>query len=257
IELYEEVRNKAKERGWKDQVELYEDQIKHYKILLEKDRKLRQIEAQKIQKQKLYDESLNLRKDSAVSEIDSEKLKILEEEKRKEIEVMKVKETLNESVKLAERMGREYEVAFKKAAKTGKLNLDSKYPEILKIFINARDVALEKGWNDDAAIFSSHIRKYTELSERDIKIREIEAKKNQDQKTYEDYRKVQKENVDIEKYTKLQKQRIEGSEENRFQNEITELVEQAEKMARDYDISLKKGLKQGNLIEESPFSKII
>jgi len=257
IELYEEVRNKAKERGWKDQVALYEDQIKHYKILLEKDRKLRQIEAQKIQKQKLYDESLNVRKELTVSEIDSEKLKILEEKKRKEIEVMKLKETLNESVKLAEKMAREYEVAFKKAAKTGNLNLDSKYPEILKIFINAKNVALEKGWNDDANIFSSHIRKYTELSERDIKIREIEAKKNQDQKSFEDYRKVQKEDVDIEKLTQLQKQRIKGSEDNRFQKEITELVEKAEKMARDYDIALKKGLKKGNLIKESPFSKII
>jgi len=257
IEIYEEVKDKVKERGWEDQVKLYEDQVQHYQILLEKDRKLRHMETQKIQKQKFFDEGIKIKKETVVAEIDSEKLKTLEEQKKKEIEIEKLKETLNESVKLADKMAREYEVAFKKAAKTGNLNFDSKYPEILKIYTNARDKALEKGWHDDAAIYSSQIIKYSELAERNIKIREIETKKNQDQKIFEDFHKVQKESVDIEKLTQLEKQMIEGAEELNFQNEITELVNEAEKMARDYEIDLKKGLKKGKLIEDSPFSKII
>ncbi|MBY9016326.1 MAG: hypothetical protein KGD68_11585 [Candidatus Lokiarchaeota archaeon] len=257
IAIYEDVRDKAKERGWEDQVNLYEAQVQHYQILLEKDSKLRHMEAQKSQKQKIFDEGLKIKKETAVAEIDSEKLKILEEQKRKEIDIEKLKETLNESVKLADKMAREFEVAFKKAAKTGNLNLDSKYPEILKIYTDVRDKALEKGWNDDAAIYSSQIRKYTELAERNIKIREIETKKNQDQKTFEEYHKVQKENIDIEKLTQLEKQMIEGAEDKKFQSELTELVNKAEKLARNYDIALKKGLKKGKLIEDSPFSKII
>ena len=257
IEIYEDVRDKAMERGWKDQVKLYDNQIQNYQILLEKDRKLRYIEDQKIQKQKLFDESLSIKKETSFSEIDSKKLKAKEEQKRKEIEIEKLKEALNKSVKLADKMAREYEVAFKKAAKTGNLNLDSKYPEILKIYTDAKDKALEKGWKDDAGIYSSQIRKYDELAERDIKIREIEAQKNQDQKIFEDYRKVQKESVDIEKLTQIEKKRIEGAEDKNFQLELTELVNKAEKMARAYDIALKKELKDGKLIEDSPFSKII
>ena len=137
------------------------------------------------------------------------------------------------------------------------MNIASKYPEILKIYADAKDKALEKGWNDDAAIFSSQIRKYTELAERDIKIREIEAKKNLDQKTFEEYRKVQKESANIEKLTQLEKYRKEGDDDKKFQLELIELVESAERMARDYEIALKKELKKGKLIEESPFSKII
>jgi len=257
IKIYEEVRDKTKEKGWKDQSKLYEDQIQHYQILLEKDKKLRHVEAQKIQKQKLFDESQKIKKDTMVAEINPEKLKTLKEQKKKKIELEKLKETLSDSVKFADKMAREYEVAFKKAAKSGNLNIASKYPEILKIYADAKDKALEQGWNDDAAIFSSQIRKYTELAERDIKIREIEAKKNQDQKTFEEYRKVQKESVDIEKLTQLEKQRKEGDDDKKFQLELIELVESAEKMARDYEIALKKELKKGKLIEESPFSKII
>ncbi len=257
IKIYEEVRDKAKGKGWKDQAKLYEDQIQHYQILLEKDKKLRHIEAQKIQKQNILDENQKIKKDSAVAEIEPEKLKMLKEQKSKEMEIEKLKENLTESVKLAEKLAREYEVAFKKAAKRGNLNIASKYPEILKIYTDARDKALEKGWNDDAAIYSSHIRKYTELAERDIKIREIEAKKNQDQKIFEDYRKVQKESVDIGKLTKLDKQRMEGAEDKIFQLELTELVEKAEKMARNYDLGMKKALKEGKLLDDSPYLEII
>ncbi|MHA1349732.1 MAG: hypothetical protein ACTSPZ_02720, partial [Promethearchaeota archaeon] len=257
IEIYEEVRDRANKKGWKDQAKLYDDQVQHYQNLLEKDKKLRQLEAQKIQKQKIFDEGLKIKKESVVAEIDSEKLKMLEEQKRKEIEIEKLKEALTESVKFADKIAREYEVAFKKAAKIGNLNLDSKYPEVLKIYTDARDKVLEKGWNDDVAIYSSQIRKYTELAERDIKIREIEAKKNQDQKVFEEYRKVQKESVDIEKLTQLKQHRIEGVDDKKFQLELTELVNEAEKIARNYDIALKKGLKKGKLIEDSPFSKII
>ena len=257
IEIYKEVRDKAKIRGWIDQVEFYESRLNHYQILLEKDINLRNIEAQKIQKQKLFEENLKIKEDIVVAEFDPEKLKILEKQKRTEIESEKLKESINDSVKFADKMAREYDVAFKKAAKTGNLSFDSKYPDILKIYTDAKDKALAKGWNDDAAIYSSQIRKYTELSERDFKIRELEAKKNQDQKIFEDFQKVQKDSIDIEKLTKVEKPRIDGAEDKNFQSELTKLVDKAERRARDYEIALKKGLKEGRLIENSPFGEII
>jgi hypothetical protein len=257
IEIYEEVRDKAEERGWKDQVKLYEDQVKHYQILLEKDNKLRYMETQKIQKQKVFDEGLKFKKETNVAKIDPDNLKSLEKQKKKETEIENLKKSLSESVKLADKMAREYDVVFKKAVKKGNLNIESKYPKILKIYSDARDKALEKGWNADAAIYSSQIRKYTGLSERDIKIREIEDKKNQEKITFEEYHKVQKDNFDIDKLTQLEKKRIEGTEDSKFQKAITKFVENAEKIARNYDIALKRGLKEGKLIEESPFSKII
>ena len=245
IKIYEEVRDKAKERGWKDQVSIYTNQIKIYQEKWEKDKKLRQMEAQKVQKQKFFDEGLKTKRGPAVTEIEPEKLKMLKEQKRKEIEIEKIKENLTESVKLADKMAREYEVAFKKAVKMGNLNIVSKYPEILKIYTDTRDKALEKGWKDDAAIYSSQIRKYTELAEREIKIREIEAKKNQDQKIFEDYHKAQsiKEPTvyDEKKLRKIEELAKQKQEEQLFEQEIDEIVNNAEKETREYELAIMNG----------------
>ena len=66
------------------------------------------------------------------------------------------------------------------------------------------------------------------------------------------FRKPKKRNIDDNKefYKVLQGKSDLGEE-------IDTLVDKAEKMARDYELALKKALKEGRLIEESPYRKII
>ncbi|MFX1448617.1 MAG: hypothetical protein ACFFCG_10845, partial [Promethearchaeota archaeon] len=134
IKIYEQVKEKVKEKGWKNQVIIYENQIKFYNNLLEKDKKLREIESQKLQKQKNFEESLKIKEETTTKVGREDQLNQLKEQKNREIEIIKFKENIEKSLKEAEKMAREYESTFKKAVKAGDLNFDSKYPEIIKIF---------------------------------------------------------------------------------------------------------------------------
>jgi hypothetical protein len=257
LKIYEQVKERVNERGWKDQVVIYNNQINHYNTLLEKDRKLREIESKKLQKQKEFDDSLRIKEDSHLTKARRDQLTQLKEQRSKEAEFMKEKETIEKTVKKAEQMAREYESTFKKAVKAGNLNFDSKYPEIIKIITEARDNVLAKGWKEDAVIYSTHIRKYSELFEKEKKVRELEGKKDEEKKIYEDFQKVKREGFDPAKLKQVEAQKLKEYDEQKFQEEVNDLVDKAEKMAREYDIALKKALKEGKLIEESPFSEII
>jgi hypothetical protein len=257
IKIYERVRIKVSERGWKEQVAIYNNQINHYKALLEKDEKLREIESQKLQKQKDFDDSLKLKEDIQYIKSKVDHASQLKEQRDREVEIMKLRKNLEKSVKNAEIMAREYEFQFKKAVKSGNLNFESKYPEIIKIISDARDSALEKGWDEDARIYSTHIRKYADLYDKEKKVRELEGKKDESKKIYDYFRKIKKEGFDPGKLKQAEAQKLKELDEKKFQEEINNLVDEAEKMARDYDVALKKSLKEGNLIEDSPFSKII
>lgn len=257
IKIYEEVRKKVNDRGWKDQTELYINQIRHYHVLLEKDKKLRQIEFQKRQKQLEYDESLKIKTDSTIIEVEVAQKKKFEEQRKQEAEVKNFREMIENLVNRAEKIAREYNLAFKKAVKEGNLNIESKYPKVIKIYTKARDSVLEKGWNEDAAILSSHIRKYSELLEKEKRIRELEAKKDENKIAYEEFHKIQKKEIDVEKIKEIEAQKEKEFEEDKFQNKITDLVDKAERMARDYEVALKKAIRAGKLIENSPYSRII
>ncbi len=257
LKIYDEVREKVKDRGWKDQAELYTNQIRHYRALLEKDKNLRQIEFQKRQKQKEYDEALKIKTESTIVEVDIAQKKDFEEQRKQEAEVKNFRDMIENLVNRAEKIAREYNTAFKKAVKEGNLNIESKYPKIIKIYTKARDSVLEKGWNEDAAILSSHIRKYSELLEKEKRIRELEAKKEEEKKTYEEFQKLQRKEIDTEKIKEIEAQKGKEFEEDKFQKEITDLVDKAERMARDYEVALKKAIRAGKLIENSPYNRII
>ena len=257
IKIYEEVKKKVKDRGWKDQAELYANQIRHYHSLLEKDKNLRQIEIQKRQKQKDYDEALKIKTDPIIVKVDVAQKKGFEEQRKQEVEVRNFREMIENLVNRAEKMAREYNTAFKKAVKESNLNIESKYPKIIKIYTKARDSVLEKGWKEDAAILSSHIRKYSELLEKEKRIREIEAKKDEDKKVYEEFQKIQRKEIDVEKIKEIEVKKVKEFEEDKFQKKITNLVDKAERMAREYEVALKKAIRAGELIENSPYSRII
>jgi hypothetical protein len=257
IKIYEELSKKVKDRGWKDQVELYANQIRHYRALLEKDKNLRQIEFQKRQKQKEYDEALKIKTDPTIVEVDVAQNKDFEEQRKREAEAKNFREIIENLVNRAEKIAREYNTAFKKAVKEGNLNIESKYPKIIKIYTKARDDVLKKGWNEDAAILSSHIRKYSELLEKEERIREIEAKKDEEKKAYEEFQKIQIKEIDADKIKEIDVKKVKKFEGDKFQKEITNLVDKAERMARDYEVALKKAIRAGKLIENSPYSRII
>ncbi len=257
IKIYEELKQKVNEKGWKDQVGIYYNQISHYHTLIEKDKKLRQIETKKLQKQKDFGEAQKIKKVTLVSEVNEVQLTQLKEQRKRKDEIKKFRENIENSVKEAEKMAREYDSYFRKAAKAGNLNFDSQYPEIIRIFTEVRDKVLAKGWNDDAVIYSTHIRKYSELFDKEKKVREIEAKKDEEKKGYEDFQKVQKDGFDAEKLRQFEAQKTKEYDEKRFQEEIVNLVDKAEKMARDYEVAMKKALKEGKLIKDSPYLEVI
>lgn len=240
IKIYEQVKNNVNEKGWKDQLAIYDNQIRHYHALLEKDKKLREIERQKLQKQEEFDESLKIKEETPVTRAKEDQLTHLKEQRNRETEIKKFREDIEKSAKRAEQMAREYESTFKKAAKSGNLNFDSQYPEIIKTFTEARDKVLAKGWNEDAIIYSSHIKKYTESFDKEKRIREIEIKKDEEKRVYEDFQKVQREGFDTEKIKQFEAQKIKEYDEKKFQEEIDNLVDKAEKNAREYEVAIKK-----------------
>jgi len=257
IKIYEQIKQKVKKIGWKDQVVIYDNQIRHYTALLEKDTKLRVIESKKLQKQKEYDKSLKIKEDTPVVDVPTEQLTQLQDQRKREGEIKKFKENIEKTVKAAEILAREYDSTFKKAVKAGNLNFDSKYPDIIKIYTEARDSVLTKGWKEEAIIYSTHIRKYTELFDKEKRIRELEGKKGEEKRRYEDFQKVQRDGFDAEKLKQVEAQKMKEYDEMKFQEEISNLVNKAEKMVRNYDVALKKSLKEGKLIEESPYLEVI
>jgi len=257
IKIYEQLKNKVHEKGWKDHTVIYNNQIRHYNSLLEKDKKLREIEFQKLQKQKDFDDSLKVKDIKLVSDANEDQLTQLKDQKSEEAEVQKFRERIEKIVKKAEKMAREYDSNFKKAVKAGKLNFDSQYPDIIKILTDVIDEVLAKGWNEEARIYSTHIRKYTELFDKEKRIREIETKKDEKKLVYEEFQKVQREDFDAGKLKHVEAQKMKEYDEKKFQEDINNQVDKVEKMARDYDISLKKALKEGKLIEDSPYGQII
>ncbi|MFX1346245.1 MAG: hypothetical protein ACFFAI_14125, partial [Promethearchaeota archaeon] len=83
---------------------------------------------------------------------------------------------------------------------------------------------------------------------------EVEAQKIQKQKEIEEMRKVGKKvELDQDKLKKLEGKK----EEKEFQKSILEMVNKAEKLEREYNSLLKKALKKGEIIEQTPYPEII
>ena len=77
-------------------------------------------------------------------------------------------------------MDREYETKKKKAFRENKLlEIEAPYLKFIEIYERLRDMLLQKGWTDQATIYTSQIQVYTEKFERDKILRDIEAHKLQ------------------------------------------------------------------------------
>jgi len=247
IQLYEKVRNLLIEKGWKDQVPIYTNQINIYYEKLEKYNKLKQIEAQKLEKQKAIEEMHKIKEEGPQIASNIEKMKILEETKKKEMEVQNFIKQIDEMVNNAERITREYEVALRK----GQFERSCPYPEIINTYEKIRNMLLERGLKDDAAIYTTQIQAYKEKLVKDKRLREIEAQKIEKQKEIEEMKKVGKE----VKPLKLEKGRV--IEEQKIEQYVTEMVDKAEKLTRDYEIALRKAENKVEVIEKTPYTEVI
>jgi hypothetical protein len=175
IEMYTEIRQNLIDRGWMDQIDIYTNQIRIYTSKLEQDGKLRALEAQKREKDKAYIESLKVQKEEPIDE----KKKIAMEEKYKdELQETKFQNLITSLAEEADKIERDYETKKKKAIKEKNLlEVETPYPKILEIYEKIRDMLLQKGWSDQARVYLNQIQVYTEKSERDKILREIEAHK--------------------------------------------------------------------------------
>ena len=257
IDLYKRIKELLIDKGWRSEAAIYDDTINIYIQKFEQDKKIRQIEAGKVTRQKESKEMLKVTKEETTPILKEEQLQVLEEQRKMEVEIQNLRTEIDEMTNRAEKLAREYEVALRK----GKFGLKCPYPEIINIFKTARQLSLEKGWETDAAIFLSQVQAYKEKLEKDKKLRQIEAEKVQKQKEAKDMLKIQKEDkeigIDEEKLRKIEGQKRLEEEKENFEQLINDMVNKAEKIAREYDSDMKKAVRQGKLAENPPFEEII
>ncbi|TKJ23660.1 MAG: hypothetical protein CEE43_03080 [Promethearchaeota archaeon Loki_b32] len=254
INIYEKAKEMAQERGWDTDVAIFLSQINKFKEKLEKDKRLRQIEAEKAKKQEEVEEMHKVKKEELGVGLNAEKLKLLEEQRRLEEEKEDFDEILNTMINRAEKMAREYDVAMKKAIRKGELAENPPFLKIISIYERVIRMLLDKGRNEEAATYGNQITFYNQKLEKDNKLREVEAQKAQREKALEDMHKVGKKvEIDQKKLSTVEKKR----EEKEFQKYIINMANKAEKLEREFDSSMKKAVKKGGVIEQTPYSEII
>ena len=253
IDIFEKARQIALERGWETDVTIFSSQIHTYKQKLEKDNRLRQIEAEKVRKQEEIEEIFKV-KEGPVVGLDAEKLKSLEEQKGLEKEEEDFDSIIDVMIKRAESMAREYESAMKKAIKEKKLAEKPPFLKIIGIYERVKRMLLDKGREVEAGAYSSQISYYTQKLEQDNKLREVEAKKAQREKALEDMHKIGKEiGVDKKRLKVIERKK----EEEDFEKYISDNVNSAEKMVRDYEIEKRKAYREGEILENTPYTDVI
>jgi len=176
IEIYKHIKKLLLKQGWRQQIETFSEQVDIFEKKLEKDKKLRDIEAKKLEKQKEYDSFVKVQEaDQMMAVIESLDLeeKILNLEEHKEREKQKADEIFN-IIKDAEHIAKSYENEIK----LGKLlEYNCPYDSIIEIYLVAKEKFENIGWEEEANGLIDTLNFYLDKKKRDIKLREIEEKK--------------------------------------------------------------------------------
>ncbi|MFX0021748.1 MAG: hypothetical protein ACFE9S_05445 [Candidatus Hermodarchaeota archaeon] len=256
IEIYKKIKNLLLDKGWNSEAAIYDDTINVYIQKFEQDQKIRQIEADKKKKQKEAEELLKVKEEAVEIEVDEKQKALMEEQRQRQLEIQNIRNQLEQRTKRAERLAREYEVALRQ----GKFELKCPYPEIINIFKEAKQIALERGWETDVTIFSSQIYTYNQKLEKDNRLRQIEVEKVKKQEEIEELFKVKEQptvGLDAEKLKVLEEQKAIEQEKEELDSVLDVMINRAELMAREYESAMKKAIKDGKLAENPPFLKII
>ncbi len=239
IDIYMEIREKLIEKGWRKHLEPYDNQIKIYHEKLEKDKVLREVEAQKIQKQKDIEDIHKIKEEES---IDEEIIKKKELEKQKE-ENAKFEELISSMVNQAEKIARTYESALKIAIREKTSLPDCPYPDIIEIYSGVREKLIEKGWKSHLEPYNNQIKIYRDKLEKDKNLREVEIQKTKRQQAIEDMHRIKEIEPPISKEAIIkgvEKQKSEAKEIS-IDQEVDDLLDKIQKMDREYTNSIKKG----------------
>jgi len=176
IKIYENIRQMLIDHGWNEQAVIYNKQIKFYQEKLEKDKKLREIVVQKVQKQKEIEELHKIKEINTIRAVIfslNREERILDFEEKKK-EKLKESEEIFNMISNAERMAKEYE----KEIKRGRiLHLDCPYEEIREIYNEVKKKFERIGWKEESSKMNDSIRYYKDKLEKDKRLREIEERK--------------------------------------------------------------------------------
>ncbi|MCK4379668.1 MAG: hypothetical protein KAW51_00910 [Candidatus Lokiarchaeota archaeon] len=254
INIYERAKLMAQEREWNTEVAIFLSQINKFGQKLEKDKRLRQIEAEKVKKQEEVEELFKIKKEEPSIGLDAEKLKLLEEQRRIEEEKKDFEEVIDTMINRAEKMAREYDVAMKKAIKKRNLAENPPFLKIISIYERVRKMLLEKGRDEEVAAYSNQISFYNQKLEKDNKLREVEVQKAEREKALEEMHKVGKKvGMEEKRFKAIERKK----KEEEFEKLISENVNRAERMVRDFEMSMRKAYRIGEILESTPYSEVI
>ncbi len=111
LQMYEDILNMLREKGWTDQLSVYRNQIKIIQGKATKDKKLREIEGRKKEKEEDYLKSMKL---SVRKKGEHQKIAAAHERVRKVEEDALFQQNIDKLVSEAEVLEREYNLAIKK-----------------------------------------------------------------------------------------------------------------------------------------------
>jgi len=176
IKLCEIIKQTLIDYGWNEQAMNFNEQIKFYQEKLKKDKKLREIEVQKLEKQKEIEELYKIKEidtiRAVILSLNNEEMILNLEEKEKER--LKESEEIFNMISSAERMAKEYEKEIKKDRI---LHLDCPYEKIIEIYKNAQKEFRNIGWKEVSSKLFDSIEYYNDKLEKDNRLREIEERK--------------------------------------------------------------------------------
>jgi hypothetical protein len=245
IDMYKEIREKVYARGWKEQAEVYKNQIKIYQEKLDKHVKLHEVEAKKADRQKDIEE---MHKVGKGVEVDHKNLKSIKKKKGEE----DFQKYITELVDKATKLEREYNSALKKAIKRGEIIYRTPYLEIIEIYKQIKNELTEKGWVEQVQIYLNQIKIYEEKLEKSENLRQVEAKKAERQKDFDEMHKIKEEFKPV-KPEKLKERVAEIKEEDISLDNAMSLIDEAEKSVKNYELNIKTEV----LLYESPYEKAI
>jgi len=161
-----------------------------------------------------------------------------------------------EMINTVEKIARDYKLAIKK----NKFEIKCPYLKIIKAYESIRQTLINYGWNEQAMIFNEQLKFYQEKLEKDKKLREIKVQKVLKRKEIEELYKIKeidtiraiilslnKEEMILD-FEEKKKEKLKESEE------IFNMIDNAERMAKEYEKEIKKGR---ILYLDCPYEKII
>lgn len=239
INIYHEIQKLLVDRGWGESANQYNAQIKFCEEKSENDQKLREVEIQKIQKQKEYDAHLKF-KENGEQKAEIHKLKAAKQKYQKELEDDFFQKQITEVINNAERAAYDYEKERTKAIKKGALDFESIYPKLINVYNQIIDKLKKRGWVEQTSIYSNEITILKDKQKNDERLREIEAQKIMKQREYEQFIKVN--NNKIQPKINVDK----------FETQIYDMIDQAIQKERKYETAIRRGKN-----ESPPYGEII